>query len=145
MTFGRLGSLGAGLGRLGAIGSGARIPQPNAPILAMDPAWTSADATPDFKIFVDNTIGAGDDVRLQIQVAGGDWSSPVSDTTHTITLGEDGANEIDLSLGALSNNDYEARALVNNGSDSDWSNIESFTVAAAGVSSGLYMYPYLGV
>lgn len=104
---------------------------PNAPVLAMDPSWDTTQASPAFTIDIDDTIAEGDDVRLQIQVAGGDWSSPVSDTTHTITSGEDSANEIDLSLAALGNDDYEARALVNDGtSDSDWSNVVSFTVAA---------------
>ena len=106
---------------------------PTAPVLAMDPLWTTADSTPDFTIDIDDTIAEGDDVQLQIQAALGDWSSLVHDSTHTITAPEDAANEIDLSNGALSNGDYEARARVTRASDSavsDWSNTQSFTIAA---------------
>jgi hypothetical protein len=105
--------------------------RPTAPVLAMDPAWVTTDNTPDFTIDIDDTVGAGDSVRLQVQAAGGDWSSLVSNTTHTITAGEDTANEIDLALAALPNGNYEARANVTDGGGtSNWSNIVSFTIAA---------------
>lgn len=110
---------------------------PTAPILAMDPAWVTTDATPDFTVDIDDTIGAGDDLRLQIQVAGGDWSSPVDDVTHTITALEDAANEIALGSGSLSNASYEARARVDDGTVSAWSNVVSFTVAAVATGHGL--------
>lgn len=116
----------------------------SAPVLAMDPSWVTTDNTPDFIIDIDNTVIAGDSVRLQVAVAGTAFASPVSDTTHTITSGEDTLNEVDLSLTALANGSYEARALVHHTVDSAWSNVVSFTVSAT-ASSGLYMYPYLGV
>jgi hypothetical protein len=107
------------------------LEMPNAPVLAMDPAWVTTDATPDFIADFDATVGAGDDVRLQIQAAGGDWSVLLSDTTHTITAPEDAANEASLSSGSLSNGNYSARCNVTHGSASGWSNTVSFTVAAA--------------
>jgi hypothetical protein len=101
------------------------------PVLAMHPSWVTTDNEPDFTITVDDTVVAGDDVRLQVQVAGGDWSSPVSDTTHEITVPEDAANAIDLALAALPNANYEARANVTDGAvTSNWSNTVSFTIAA---------------
>lgn len=135
MSFGRLGALGRGFGHLGSGGAaGSSVTLPTAPVLAMDPLWTSADSTPDFTIDIDDTIGAGDDVQLQIQASGGDWSVLLHDDTHTITAPEDAANEISLSNGALSNGNYEARARVNDGvSNSDWSNTQAFTIAAASV------------
>jgi hypothetical protein len=131
------------LWRRGHPGSAGGSPSISAPVLAMDPAWLTTDNEPDFTIDVDDTVVAGDDVRLQVQVAGGDWSSPVSDTTHEITAPEDAANEIDLALAALSNANYEARANVTDGVvTSNWSNTVSFTVAAAG-SAANNVYPYL--
>jgi hypothetical protein len=104
---------------------------PTAPVLAMDILWTSADNTADFTINVDNTIVAGDSLQLQIQVAGGNWSSPVQDTTHTITAPEDAADQVNLASGSLSNANYEARARVTHGANtSNWSNTVSFTVSA---------------
>ncbi len=113
------------------------------PVLAMDPLWTTTDNTPDFIADFDNTVIAGDSFRLQIQVAGGNWSSPVSDTNHTITAPEDAADEASLSNGSLSNGNYEARCNVTDGSTtSSGSNTVSFTVAAT-VTSGTKLYPYL--
>ena len=140
MSFGRLGALGRGFGRLGGATSGGSLP--TAPVLAMDPLWTTADDTPDFTIDIDDTVTAGDSVRLQIQAAGGDWSSPVSDTNHVITSPEDAANEVDLSLTALANADYEARANVTHTNTSNWSNTVSFTISAsvnAGKPMGLLL------
>src|SRR6266498_1123038 len=118
MAFGRLGALGRGFGRLGAgIGGGGSVALPTAPVLAMDTLWTSADDTPDFTIDIDDSVAAGDSVRLQIQAAGGNWSSLVSNTSHTITAPEDTADEIDLSLSSLANGDYEARANVTVGAN----------------------------
>jgi hypothetical protein len=92
----------------------------------------SATSTAVFTIDVDNTIGAGDSVELQIQVTGGSWSPLVSDTIHTITPAEDTANEIDLALG-LPNGSYDARALVtkvSTGLSSLWSNtVGNFTIS----------------
>jgi hypothetical protein len=107
---------------------------PSAPVLALVSVTGNSAA---FTVDVDNTVGAGDTVRLQIQTTGGNWSSPVSDTTHTITAPEDAANEIDLSL-ALPNGTYDARALVHHNSDSAWSNVVSgFTIS---VLSGTYYF-----
>jgi hypothetical protein len=143
MSFGRLGAMGRGFGRLGVgAGTGSGVTLPTAPVLAMDPLWTTADNTPDFTADVDDTVAAGDDLRLQIQVAGGDWSSPVSDTTHTLTAPEDAANEASLSNGSLSNGNYEARCNVTHTTTSNWSNTVSFTVNATS-SAGLNVYPYL--
>jgi hypothetical protein len=118
--------------RRGVLGSASgSVPSISAPVLAMHPSWVTTDNEPDFTITVDDTVEAGDDVRLQVQVSGGDWSSPVSDTTHDITAPEDAANEIDLALAALSNANYEARANVTDGVvTSNWSNTVSFTIAA---------------
>jgi hypothetical protein len=97
----------------------------------MDPVWVTTDATPDFIADIDASVVAGDDVRLQIQVAGGDWSVLVSDTTHDITAPEDAADEVSLANGSLSNANYEARANVTTtAGTSNWSNTVSFTVAA---------------
>lgn len=112
-------------------GAGVSPDLPTAPVLAMDPIWTTADATPDFIADFDDTVVAGDSFRLQIQASGGDWSSPVSDTNHLITAPEDAANEASLSNGSLSNGNYEARCNVTHGTTSNWSNTVSFTVAAA--------------
>jgi hypothetical protein len=144
MAFGRLGALGRGFGHLGGLpGSAGGSPSISAPVLAMDPAWVTTDNEPDFTIDVDDTVVAGDDVRLQVQAAGGDWSVLISDTTHEITAPEDAANEIDLALAALPNANYEARANVTDGVvTSDWSNTVPFTVAASS-SAGLNVYPYL--
>src|SRR6266704_478634 len=121
MSFGGLGALVTGFSRLGSAGRhGTGVTAPTAPVLAMDPVWTTADNTPDFTIDIDDTVVAGDTVRLQIQATGGNWSSPVSDTTHTITSPEDTANAISLSLTPLPNATYDARALVYHNSDSGW-------------------------
>ena len=118
-----------GFGSAGALG-GSGVSLPTAPVLAMDPLWVTTDATPDFVADFDDTVGAGDDFRLQIQAAGGDWSVLVSDTAHTITAPEDAANEASLSNGSLANANYEARCNVTHGSTSNWSNTVSFTIAA---------------
>lgn len=82
-----------------------------------------------FAADVDNTIVAGDSLRLQIQVSGGDWSSPVYDNTHVITAPEDAANEIDLTASLpIIGNTYQARCDVTHGAaTSSWSNTVSFT------------------
>jgi hypothetical protein len=82
-------------------------------------------------IDVDNTVVAGDTVTLQTQVTGGNWSSLVTNTTHTITSGEDAANEIDLTPAGFANGTYDARAKDNHVIDSAWSNTVSFTVSAS--------------
>jgi hypothetical protein len=110
---------------------------PTAPVLAMDAAWVTTDATPDFTIDVDDTIGAGDSVQLQIAVALTSFAAPVDDVTHVITAPEDAANEINVASGSVSNGDYEARARVSDGTPSAWSNTVPFTVAAVASGHGL--------
>lgn len=114
-------------GGLPVVGSGASS-GPSTPVLALISVVGSAVS---FSIDVDDTVVVGDTVRLQTQVAGGSWSSPVTDTTHTITSGEDTANRIDLTPSGFANGNYEARAMVHHVTDSAWSNTVAFTVSAA--------------
>lgn len=103
---------------------------PTAPVLL----WTSlsTDSTPEGTAVIDNTVGAGDDVQSQIQVAGGDWSSPVQDDTHVITAPEDAADLIDLAQSPLANGSYDWRVRVERlGVPSAWSNIETKTISTA--------------
>lgn len=134
MALGAMGVVSrGGFGSAGALGGAVNPDLPTAPVLAMDPAWVTTDATPDFIADVDDTVAAGDDTRLQIQAALGDWSVLLSNTTHEITAPEDAANEISQGNGSLANGDYEARMNVTRDSDgltSNWSNTVSFTVAA---------------
>lgn len=121
-------------GGLPVVGSGL----PTAPVLTITSA--SSDDTPEFTIDIDNTVTAGDSIRLQIQVAGGDWSSLVSDTTHDITAPEDAANEINLALAALANGNYEARCNVTDGVlTSNWSNTVSFTISGATGNTAVFI------
>lgn len=130
-----LGGLGLRLGRLGHLGSASGSPAgPTAPVLAMAPAWTTADATPDFTA---NAAWADqDDLQFEIQPALGDWSSAVV-SHHTVTTSEITGIAIDFALGAQSNGDYEARCKFKHsvGSYSGYSNIVSFTIAAAGANN----------
>lgn len=128
-----------GFGRMGLVTRvwSIRTSAPTAPVLAI--TSTSSQANPAFTIDVDDTVVAGDTVRLQVQVTGGNWSSTVSDTTHTITSGEDAANEVDLSLTALANNTYDARALVHHNSDSGWSNTVTFTISVTSTTVTYYI------
>lgn len=124
MSFGRLRALGLGFSRMGAMsGSGSR---PTAPVLAL---ISVVGSTVSLFIDVDDTVAAGDTVTLQVQATGGDWSSLVVNTTHTITSGEDAANEIDLTLAGFSNGIYDSRARVHHNSDSAWSNTVAFTIS----------------
>ena len=115
---------------------------PTQPVLSL----VSATTTAIFTIDIDNTIGAGDSVELQVQVTGGSFTSLVSDTVHTITSGEDAANQINLSVG-LPNGSYDARARVTDtvgtGLTSAWSNtVVNFTIS--GVVSYIPTYYFLG-
>lgn len=130
MAFGGMGARNGGFGGLGAaLGSPRGAPSLAAPVLAMAPTWTSADDTPDFTIsFSSINLIAGDTIRLQIQAAGGNWSSPLSDVTHTITSGELAAGEVDLAPTPLANASYEARANVTHTTTSAWSNTMAFAI-----------------
>jgi len=147
MSFGRLGALGRGFGRLGGLlGSASGSAAPTAPVLAMHPSWVTTDNEPDFTVTIDDTVAAGDTTRLQVQAAGGDWSVLVSNTTHVITAPEDAANEMDLALAALPNAAYEARANVTDGVlTSNWSNTVPFPVAAVSSGGAAILYPFLFV
>jgi len=130
MAFGKLGALGRGFGSLGAVGGTSGVTLPTAPVLAMDPLWDTTQATPLYVI--DAAWVDQDDLQFEIQVAGGDWSGATV-TNHTVTSGEISGTEIDFPGGALSNGNYQARCKFKHfgGSYSAYSNIVSFTIAAA--------------
>ena len=137
VTLSGASNLAAGTNILTVQATAAAIAVPTTPVLSL----VSATTTAVFTIDVDNTIGAGDSVELQVQVTGGSWSPLVSDTVHTITAGEDAANQINLSLG-LPNGSYDARAQVTDtvgtGLTSAWSNtVVNFTISGA-VSTQIY-------
>lgn len=131
MSFGKLGAMGRGFGHLGALGTGQGATL-EAPVLAMDPAWTSADSTPDFLLsWVSFNVLTDDVITIQVQADGGSWSSFEINNDHTVTAGEEAAGYVALGLSALTNGDHEARAKVTRGTAfSNWSNTVSFTVAA---------------
>ena len=110
---------------------------PTTPVLAI--TSLSTDNTPEFTIDFDDTVAAGDNMRLQVQVSGGDWSSLVSDTNHIITAPEDTANEVDLALTALGNANYDARANVTHGATSAWSNTVTFTISVVSTATTYYI------
>lgn len=131
MNFGRLGAL---FGRLGA---GGRASGLAAPVLSITSG--SSDTTPDFSAVLGSSITTGDTIRIQIQVAGFDWSAPLLDTTHTITSGEASGHSVDLGLSALGSGSYDARAMVHHNTDSAWSNTVTFTISSSAVT-----YYFLG-
>jgi hypothetical protein len=113
----------------------AALVLPNAPVLSV---ISVSGSNASLAVDVDNTIGVGDSVRLQVAATGTGFASPVSDTTHTITAPEDAANEIDLNLSLL-NGTYDARAdvtVVSTGLISGWSNTVTFTISVAYVGPG---------
>lgn len=133
MAMGKLGAGGRGFGKQGSAhlgsASGSIGPTPGTPVLT----WTSAttDLTPDGTVTFDNIPVAGDTLTSQIQAAGGDWSSPVINTTHVITSDEDLINEIDLNNTALTAGSYDWRVrITHNGAPSDWSNVETKTLTS---------------
>jgi hypothetical protein len=110
----------------------APVSQPAAPVLTLTSAPNVANPT--FTFTLDPTIVAGNTIRFQEQVAGGDWSSPVADVTHVLTSGEISTLSVDLSSLSRTNGNYESRILANNGLlDSPWSNVVSFVVLLAPV------------
>jgi hypothetical protein len=107
---------------------------PSTPVLT----WTSGtnDLTPDGTVTFDNTVIAGNTLTSQIQVAGGDWSSPVVNNNHVITAGEDLVNEVDLANADLSPGSYDWRVRITNGAGpSNWSNVETKTLVGFEPSS----------
>lgn len=121
----RLGlSLSAVLGRAG--GSSG----PAAPVAAMDPSWTSANAVPIYDL--DAAWADQDDLQYEIQTAGGDWSGATV-SHHTVTISEIRGVQIAFSGVSLANGNYEVRFKFKHfgGTYSAYSNIVSFTIAAA--------------
>jgi hypothetical protein len=115
-------------GGMPVVGSGA---VPSAPVLSLISTTGSAVS---LAIDIDNTIGAGDTVTLQAQISGGNWTSLLVNTNHTITSGEDGANEVDLTPAGFANGVYDFRASVTSatsGLTSPWSNTLSVTISNA--------------
>lgn len=125
---------GFGFGRQRRTSSGGAT-GPTTPILTL---IIVSGTNASLAIDVDDTVVAGDTVRLQVQATGGNWSSIVSDTTHTITAPEDAANEVDLSL-SLANGTYDTRALVHHGTDSAWSNTVTFTISVVSTAITYYL------
>jgi hypothetical protein len=135
------GTAGAGFGRASVKHAAGSSGSPTAPVLIL----VSATAAATFTIDVDNTIGAGDLIELQIQATGGGWTTLVADPVHTITAGEDTANSISLSLG-LPNGNYDARARVeevSTGLYSSFSNtVTNFTISGNISNATFYIYGF---
>lgn len=102
------------------------------PVLAMDAAWTSADNTPNFSVTLAfGSLFADDVLRIQIQLAGGGWTSIVSSASHTVTAADLLAGYFDFGLTGLSNANYQASVnYQRNAMLSNWSAPVSFTVSA---------------
>jgi hypothetical protein len=133
----RFGTSGAGFARATTTHAAGTSGSPTPPVLILVSATTIAT----FTIDVDNTIGAGDLIELQVQTTGGSWSPLVADPIHTITVAEDTANSISLSLG-LPNGSYDARARVektSTGLYSSFSNtVTNFTISGVVASTQIY-------
>ena len=145
MSFGRLGALGRGFGRLGGLlGSPGGVTLPTAPVLAMDPLWDTTQSTPLW--VADAAWEDQDDLQFEVQAAGGDWSGATV-TNHTVTTSEITGTIIDFPSGSLANGNYESRCKFKHfgGSYSAYSNIVSFTVNAAASSGDAILYPFLFV
>ena len=112
------------LGRAGGAQAG-----PAAPVLAMDPSWSSSQASPIFDI--DAAFVAGDDLQFEYEASGANWVSPTV-VHHTVTSGELSGNQISLGIGALANGNWEARCKFKHSSGS-----YSAYSSGAGPSGGL--------
>jgi hypothetical protein len=112
------------------VGASQFLVMPSTPVLT----WTSDTYTlaPQGTATFDNTVLAGYVLTSQLQVSGGDWSSPVVNNVHTITSLEDTNNEVDLNNPTLApGSSYDWRVKISNaGIDSAWSNIQTKTLAA---------------
>jgi hypothetical protein len=145
MAIGKLGAKGgfgrsgAALGRAGTSGPAA----PSAPVLSL--ASESAGLIT-LNWDVNNTVAAGDTLTRQVQIAGGNWSSLLDNTSHVITSGEDTANQITASqYQAPSNASYDIRGDVTSAATSktsSWSNI--LTVVVSDIVSSSPTYYILG-
>lgn len=123
--------MGRGFGTLGALGkAGTSGPVlPAAPILSMDPAWDTSQASPIFDI--DAAFVANDDLQFEYETSGAGWVSPTV-VHHTVTGGEISGAQISLGIGALANGNWEARCKFAHTvpNYSPYSNVQAFTIAA---------------
>lgn len=119
LAFGRLGAAG---GRVGA----SLLAAPAAPTLTLISGAT--DNTPDFTLTGDLVVG--DTVRFQYSTSV--VFSGASEITNTIDAGEDAANELDFSTGALADGTWYFRARTERPGHitSDWSNTQTINLRA---------------
>lgn len=103
--------------------------RPSAPLLSLD---SEIAGLVSLRWAIDNSIGAGDSLRRQVQVAGGNWSSLLDDTTHVITSPEDTVDQISASL-TLPNGTYDIRgfAIKSGGATSSPSNTLTISISDA--------------
>lgn len=137
MAFGKMGARG-GFGGLGSsLGRPAGQSGPAAPVLLMDPAWDTTQASPIFDI--DAAFIAGDDLQFEYEASGANWAAPTV-VHHTVTSGELSGNQISLGIGALANGNWEARCKFAHSPPtySPYSNVQAFTIAAAASSTPTY-------
>lgn len=99
-----------------------------APVLAWDNETT--DTTPDLTADYDDTVGSGDNLRFEYGTDSGFAGATV--VNHTITGGEDTANEVALALSALVTGTYYVRVRTEKSGVgvSAWSNTVTVTIAA---------------
>lgn len=88
----------------------------------ISPEYTAAN--PGFGIQMPNTKGTGTVVQIQVQAAGGSWSSLLINTTNTLNVTQDEYEKVSNPQTALSSGNKEARAIV----DGVTSNVVSWTV-----------------
>lgn len=110
----------------GAIGGSPLLAAPAAPTLTLVSGAT--DNTPGFT--VDGDLVEGDTVRFQYSTSA--VFSGASETTNTIDAGEDAANSLAFSTGALADGTWYFRARIERPGhiNSDWSNTETETIDA---------------
>ncbi len=98
-------------------------------------AWNgdTADATPNLTVDFDNTVAAGDTLHFQYDTTI-TFPAP-TDVNHTISSGEDTANEVPLSLSALTTGTYYVRVRTEKSGvgNSGWSNIVTMALVIASV------------
>ena len=79
--------------------------------------------------FDSEVLQVGDIVEIQVQEHGGDWSSLLSDISHTVTSDEVNSFQLEISENAPTDGDMDARARLERGtSTSDWSVTYNYTV-----------------
>lgn len=130
MTFGRLGTLGSGFGRLGSGGGSAIDPltPPDPPTITLTSGAT--DLTPEFTFVASINLEEDDVIRFYDQTIG------LLAPAHTVTAGEAGGDPIYLDIAELTPGDYDFYAThARSGAESDPSNVESITLTS-GSSSG---------